>query len=80
MKRKLDPRSLEEIATQIVDAWGRVSKLPGISDDDLATISTHIAISLRLMSATNPSKLISITKTVEIAHYLNPGVKKEAEA
>lgn len=40
--------------------------------DAFATIETHIAISLRLMAKTNPSKLHDIARTVEISTLIAP--------
>lgn len=45
--------------------------------DAFATIETHIAISLRLMAKTNPSKLHDIARTVEIATLIAPGFSRQ---
>lgn len=65
------------IAEEVIADLGRLREHVLAANDSalteaFATIETHIAISLRLMAKTNPSKLHDIARIVEISTLIAP--------
>jgi hypothetical protein len=71
---------ITDIASDIVKDLGvlRQALAPQMHEvgDAWATVETFIAISLRLMAKTNPSKVKSIAMTVEIQSLIQNAEKK----
>lgn len=60
------------IADSLVDA---LSRLTG-HEDDKATVETFCAIALRVIAATNPSKVREAARLVAIQSLIQPGEPK----
>jgi hypothetical protein len=76
------PRTnITDIASDIVKDLGilRQALAPQMEEveDAWATVETFIAISLRLMAKTNPSKIRSIAMTVEIQSIIESVERKQ---
>lgn len=62
---------VKQIASDLMDALA--AHRPQEPDDHWATIETFCAVALRVMSKTNPSKIASEARTVEISTLISRG-------
>jgi hypothetical protein len=74
--------NITDIAADIVKELGvlRLALAPqmqGEVEDAWATVETFIAVSLRLMAKTNPSKVKSVAMTVEIQSLIANAERKK---
>lgn len=71
---------ISKISLDIASAWATLKvNLPAGLEDQMAEVETFIAIALRVMSKTNPSKLRDAAMTVEIQHMLKQQKEKAVE-
>lgn len=72
--------NIKDISSDIVKELGvlREALAPQMHEveDAWATVETFIAVSLRLMAKTNPSKIKSVAMTVEIQSLIENSEKK----
>lgn len=77
MRAKTD---ITQISNDLLDAWEKVkAHAPAELEDQVAEIETFMAIALRVIAKSNPSKVRDVAMTVEIQYLMKKQKQKAVE-